>query len=83
MDETAIRILIIGGGILNLLFSGGALYKLIDFASDYGATKNTVHTLKDESANLRQHYHDVATPAINQLSVRVAKLEGAQDKDKL
>lgn len=45
--------------LLNLVFSGGTLYKLIDFARDYGALKEKVHTHAEEIERLRAFTHDL------------------------
>jgi len=69
------------GIVLNLLFSGGALYKLIDFASDYGATKQKVNTLHTEQETMRDHYHDKTVPRLNNLDVRLSKLEARKENN--
>lgn len=44
---------------LNLLFSGGTLWKLIDFARRYGVMEHTVKTHQEEIGRLREFQDDL------------------------
>jgi hypothetical protein len=57
LDNPAVVILGACGVIINLLFSGGTLYKLIEFANDYGAVKEKVRAHGEEIERLRDFSH--------------------------
>lgn len=47
------------GVLLNLVFSGGTLLKLIDFAKEWGILKEKVHSHDTEILRLRDAHHDL------------------------
>lgn len=49
--------LIVGGIILNLVVSTGALWKLVEFARIFGSVETAVKTHENEITNLR-HFAD-------------------------
>ena len=59
VDSPLLIILGAFGIVLNLLFSGGTLFKLIEFAKDWGTTKEKVHTHGEEITRLRDGHHEL------------------------
>lgn len=59
MEGPLLPALIIGGVLLNILISSGALWKLISFAEGYGALKQTVETHDKEIERLRTFSHEL------------------------
>lgn len=57
-----------GFGVLNTLFSGATLFKLIDFAQDYGAHKARTLKNEEEIGKLKDQQLD--------LSNRIAYIQG-------
>lgn len=59
MDNPYLIVLGAFGIVLNLLFSGGTMFKLIEFAKDYGAVKEKVRSQGEEIERLRDFSHDL------------------------
>lgn len=71
MDNPIILTLGALGIVINLLFSGGTLFKLIEFAKDYGQLKQTVHTNDMEVSRARDNIHELRN------QIQAVALQGA------